>query len=58
MQTLLQGMQLRDIDWCFEKGIKRQSLINIEEWTLKFELEIDTVASEINLMFFLDLSQC
>ena len=24
----------------------------------EFELEIDTVASEINLMFFLDLSQC
>ena len=24
----------------------------------EFELEIDTVASEINLMFFLELSQC
>ena len=24
----------------------------------EFELEIDTVASEINSMFFVDLSQC
>ena len=33
MHLLLQGQELRNIDWSFEKGIKEQNSINVQGWT-------------------------
>ena len=44
----------RDMDWCFEKGIKQQSMINIIMWMgTEFELEWQkSKGKELMLLFW------